>query len=52
MRLGSAVYQVENVRFGSKADIHVGDQNVRYVPQSDTGYDAHAAPGVMLGGQL
>jgi hypothetical protein len=29
MRLGSAVYQVENVRFGSKADIQFGEHNVR-----------------------
>ena len=34
MRLGSAVYQVENVRFGSLADISGPSGHVRFIPES------------------
>ena len=34
MRLGSAVYQVENVRFGSEADILTSPRHVRFTPNS------------------
>jgi hypothetical protein len=34
MRLGSAVYQVENVRFGSEADILTSPRHVRFTPDS------------------